>query len=130
MSKKIAIVLAALLFMATASQSLFSQEKKGIEGIWEGVLKVRGADVRIVFKVIKKKDEALAAVMDSPEQGALDIPLDTATFDNGTLLLELKAAVASYEGKMKEDGSVIEGAWKQGSLSLPLVLKRTEKAPE
>lgn len=130
MSKKMGIVLAALFFIATASLSLLSQEQKGIEGIWEGVLKIREADVRIVFKINKKTDGALTAVMDSPDQGAMDIPLDTVTFDNGSLRIELKAAQASYEGKMSEDGSEIEGAWKQGGVSLPLVLKRTDKAPE
>jgi len=130
MSKKMGIVLAALLCLAAASLSLLSQEKKGIEGTWEGVLNVEGTDLRVVFKINKEADGALTAVMDSPDQGAMDIPLDTVTFDDGTLRLEWEAAQASYEGKMNEDGSEIEGAWEQGGVSLPLVVKRADKAPE
>ena len=110
----------------------FGQEKptNTIEGTWLGALKVSGVELRIVFRISKKPDGTLSAVMDSPDQGAKDIPTSTVTLENGHLVIEVKVAGAVFEGNFKPDGKEIEGQWKQGGTALPLILKRTEKVEE
>ena len=63
-------VLMPLLLMAFAISS-FSQ--RSIEGNWLGTLNVGGGGLRIVFH-IAKNGSGYTSKMDSPDQGAKDIP--------------------------------------------------------
>jgi fermentation-respiration switch protein FrsA (DUF1100 family) len=110
----------------------FAQEKptKTIEGTWLGALKVSGFDLRIVFRISKKPDGTLSAVMDSPDQGAKDIATSSVILENDRLTIEVKVAGAVFEGNVKPDWNEIEGQWKQGGTTFPLILKRTEKVEE
>ncbi|MBE9541052.1 MAG: alpha/beta hydrolase, partial [Proteobacteria bacterium] len=101
-----------------------------IEGIWQGKLKVPGTELRIVFKISKNPDGTLTATLDSPDQGATDIPVEEVFFKDNTLRLEIKSAGGVFEGKVSEDFLVIEGEWKQSGQNLPLTLKRVDKAVE
>jgi pimeloyl-ACP methyl ester carboxylesterase len=103
---------------------------RGVVGIWQGSLHVSGIELRLVVKITQKPDKTLTATMDSIDQGAKDIPMDSVTLKGDALRLELKAIGGVYEGKLNKDGSEIEGTWSQGGGSLPLTLKRTDKAPE
>ena len=99
-----------------------------IEGTWWGSLNVRGGTLKLVLRVLKAPDGALTAKLDSPDQGALDLPVDTITLVEGTVRFEMKQFGATYEGTLSKDGAEISGKWTQGGTPLPLVLKRTEQA--
>jgi pimeloyl-ACP methyl ester carboxylesterase len=124
-AKSIVVVSILTILLQTVSQGA----EKSIEGIWMGVLKVSVAELRIVFKISKDKDGSLSAKMDSPDQGAENIPVSKVTFENGNLHLESEVIRGAYDGTLQSDDS-IEGTWKQSGLSFPLVLKRTEEAPK
>jgi len=100
-----------------------------LTGIWQGVLKVGGLELRLVIKVSKTPDDQYTATLDSPDQGAKDIPASLVAFKNGDVKIEIKAIFGVYEGKM-EDDNTITGEWKQGPTTLPLIMKRIDKAPE
>jgi pimeloyl-ACP methyl ester carboxylesterase len=68
--------------------------------------------------------------MDSIDQAVKDMPIDEIHFENGALRFVMKQIAGSYEGKLSEDGSKFDGQWKQGALSLPLALAKTEKPAE
>ncbi len=114
----------------TGSLQPHSALAENIEGIWQGVLIVSGAELRIVFNISKEPNGTLTVTMDSPEQGVKDIPVEKATFEDGNLRLEVKSVMGIFEGKVKEDSSTIEGVWKQAGLTMELVLKRIEKVHE
>lgn len=120
----VAMILIPVLYARTGGA-----ETQNIEGIWIGTLKVSMVEMRIVFKISKSQNGSLAATMDSPDQGAKNIPMDEVTFENNRLHLELKLVQGKYDGVMNEDGS-IDGTWQQSGLSVPLVLKRTDEAPK
>ncbi len=126
------VICSALLIVTGVSfaDSPLPQGKldEGVEGIWLGTLKVSGMDVRIVFKISKKEDGTLTATMDNYYQRMKDIPVNEVTYENGILCLEMKPVL--FEGKVKDDGLMIDGQWKQAGRSLPFVLERVEKAPE
>jgi fermentation-respiration switch protein FrsA (DUF1100 family) len=107
-----------------------SSGNQGIEGIWLGTLKVAGMELRVVFKVSKDTEGKLTATLDSPDQGAKDIPVEQVTFEKSRLRLDAKSINGVFEGDLKEDKSAIEGQWKQNGVSAPLVLQRTDKVPE
>ena len=129
MRKKGAVIIAALVTLLFSTIALpYSNE--AIEGIWQGTLKVSGMELRIVFKISQGPEDILTATMDSPDQGAKDIPIDEVIFENGNLRLEIKVAMGVFEGKLKDDNLSIEGEWKQSGQSFPLVLERVDEVVE
>ncbi len=128
------LICLALIMASNVSMIGFAQQQDtseiSIEGIWEGKLKVPGIELRIVFKISKNPDGTLTATLDSPDQGATDIPVEEVIFIDNTLRLEVKSAGGVFEGKVSEDFLVIEGEWKQSGQTLPLTLKRVDKAVE
>ena len=128
------LICLALIMASSVSIIGFAQEqdtsKISIEGIWQGSLKVPGMELRIVFNISKNQDGALTSTLDSPDQGVTGIPVEEVIFEDNTLRLEVKSAGAVFEGKVSEDFLVIEGEWKQSGQTLPLILKRVDKAVE
>ncbi|HEX7401745.1 MAG TPA: alpha/beta hydrolase [candidate division Zixibacteria bacterium] len=103
---------------------------QAILGTWEGTLEASGAKLKVVFNISKTPEGTFTATMDSPDQGAMGIPVDSVMFDYGHLVLDVKSVMGSFDGNLKQDKSEIEGTWKQGGMSLPLVLKRSEGVSE
>lgn len=93
-----------------------------ITGQWNGILKVQGTQLRIVFN-INKAENGYTATMDSPDQHAKGIPVSSVTFENSTLKLAAAALRMEYEGTLKPEG-IVEGTFKQAGMSIPLNLAR------
>ena len=116
--KKITITIAILLLLTT---SLFSQK---ISGTWQGALKVQGVELEIVFH-IEKKDSTYISLMDSPTQGAFDIPTTKTTFKNKQIEIVVANLGAFYQGKLHND--TIKGTFNQGGIPFPLILVKSKK---
>ena len=97
-----------------------------IAGTWVGTLDLGAAKLRLVFD-LTKKDGGLAGTLDSPDQGAFGLKIDEVTREKNAVKFTLKMIGGSYAGELAADGKEIKGTWKQGPLSLPLVLKPGEK---
>ena len=128
------LICLALIMASSVSMIEFAQQQDtseiSIEGIWQGELKVPGIELRIVFKISKNPDGTLTATLDSPDQGATDIPVEEVIFKDNTLRLEVKSAGGVFEGKVSEDFLVIEGEWKQSGGAFPLTVNRVDKVVE
>jgi pimeloyl-ACP methyl ester carboxylesterase len=122
------IIMGSAFFIVLAQQQDISEIS--IEGIWEGKLKVPGTELRIIFKISGNPDSTLNATLDSPDQGVTGIPVEEVIFKDNTLHLEVKSAGSIFEGRVSEDFLVIEGEWKQSGQTLPLTVKRVDKAVE
>src|SRR5438094_3311613 len=94
-------------------------------GTWEGTLDAGAAKLRLVLHIEGVKDGALVARLDSPDQGATDLPIDSLSVAGNTLHFEMKSLAAMYEGKLESDGAQLTGEFRQGSQALPLTFKRT-----
>ncbi len=129
MRKKSAVIIAALLTLLFSTIAL-PYGNEAVEGIWQGTLKGAAGELRIVFKLSQGPEGILTATMDSPDQGAKDIPIDEVIFENGNLRLEIKVAMGVFEGKLTHDNLSIEGEWKQGGQSFALVLERIDEVVE
>ena len=101
--------------------------KPDIPGIWEGTLKVGAIEIRLVFKV-EKKDDKLTSTMDSPDQGAKDLAVETTKFEGSIITFEMPKYKINYSGEMTADGKSIKGNLKQLGKDYPLDLKRVDKA--
>jgi hypothetical protein len=84
--------------------------------------------LRIVVRVGKDANGKLMAKMDSPDQGARGLPVDSITLDNASLSLEMKRIMGKYEGELNASGTEAVGTWTQLGKSYPLTLRKTEKA--
>ena len=109
----------ALFLTVLTSYSMCGQ---GITGQWNGVLKIQGIQLRVVFH-INKTDTGYASTMDSPDQGAKGLPVSTTSFENSKLKLESKISGFEYNGELKD--TIIIGTFSQNGMSLPLNLSKT-----
>jgi fermentation-respiration switch protein FrsA (DUF1100 family) len=109
-----------LLLACLASLSSWGQD---VVGEWNGVLKLQ-ADIqlRLVFHV-QKNESGYNATMDSPDQGAKDIPVTSVSYENSVLKLSIASANIEYEGVLGSDGN-ISGTFKQMGQAFPLNLSR------
>ena len=97
-----------------------------LDGAWLGTLHLGAMNLRLVLK-IKRAAAGWTATVDSPDQHASDIPVESVTFDGDTLTLALPKINGSYEGRL--DGERLVGTFKQNGVTLPLVLEKTAKPP-
>ena len=94
-----------------------------LTGTWEGPLTVSGQSIRIVFRI----EAGGVAVMDSPDQGGFDIPVDAPTVQNGLVRLVVPSIGGRFEGARSADGRTLTGSLHQGGVTLPLILTRTSE---
>jgi pimeloyl-ACP methyl ester carboxylesterase len=66
--------------------------------------------------------------MDSLDQNASDLQVDSIVFQNGTLHFEMKAIHAFYDGTLSKDDLEFVGTFTQGGNPLPLVLRKAGAA--
>ncbi|MBA2501573.1 MAG: alpha/beta fold hydrolase, partial [Pyrinomonadaceae bacterium] len=93
---------------------------------WQGELDA-GIKLRLVLKVAQAADGSLTSTLDSLDQAATNLPVDTITLDGARVRFEMKRLGAVYEGTLSADKNEIVGEWKQGATPLPLTFKRTAK---
>jgi len=100
---------------------------KNLEGAWEGALDLGAMKLRLALKVTKAADGALAAKLDSLDQGAKDLPVDVISLKDGAVHFEMKQLMVVFDGTLNKEGSEMAGQFKQGGGSAPLTLKRVDK---
>ena len=113
--KRITLILLTNIFCLT----IFGQD---ISGQWNGVLKVQGTQLRVVFN-ITKTENGINSTMDSPDQGAKGIPTTSTNFENSILKITIANAKIEYEGILGKDNNII-GTFKQGGQSFPMNLSK------
>lgn len=101
--------------------TLFGQD---IEGKWQGLLKVQGMELTIVFN-ISQEDDTLIATMDSPDQGAFGLAVQDISFQDNRLNIGMNMPPIQYEGTLKPSGE-IDGTFKQSGYDFPLILSQEE----
>src|SRR5260370_1623614 len=108
--------------------ALPADSSHSVIGTWEGTLDAGAAKLRLVLHIDGAKDGALVARLDSPDQGATDLPIDSLSVAVNTLHFEMKSLGAIYEGKLANDGDHLTGEFRQAGQALPLSFKRTGRA--
>ncbi len=92
------------------------------EETWEGLLDVGAAKLRLVLKLARSR-EGWVGHLDSLDQGAMNLPLDTVAREGSSLHFEMDAIGARYEGSFGEEGLV--GRWTQRGHTWSLAFRRT-----
>lgn len=113
------VVLSVLL----SGRVVSAAQPAGIAGAWEGRLVLGDSGLRLVFNLTADAKGSLTGKMDSPDQGAFGIALDSVTFEKDVLRCEIKRISSVYEGKLDAATRTIVGQWQQGGRSFALTLR-------
>jgi hypothetical protein len=113
--------LAAALFISSALSSA-AAPSQDLTGAWRGTLDAGGVKLRVVFNITEAEDGGWTATMDSLDQGARGIPVDSIAVESSAMNIEVKAVQGKYSGTLDEAGTALKGQWTQGPNSLPLNL--------
>ena len=108
------------IFLCLFLPSLVSAQ---IVGIWEGKLPVGKDSLRLVLAV-EQRGDSLYAEMDSPDQYAAGIEVNSISFQQDTLRLKSKEVSASFWGRYDREKDAIQGVFRQGGGKLPLTIRR------
>ena len=100
--------------------SIGSFNSQTITGTWHGLLDV-GQKLRLDIH-ITQETIGFSGKLDSPDQGAKDIPATKVEFSDGVLLFEVKNLGVSYSGTIKND--TVVGTFTQGGFTTKLMLSR------
>ena len=109
-----------VVFLLVISNLITAQS---VLGDWNGAIEVQGMQLRLVFHIMED-GENLKATLDSPDQGANGIPVEKVTFEEKELIIEMPNLGLNYTATLNEDGTEIEGTFKQGPMTLPLKMTR------
>lgn len=103
-----------------------SQAQNGIIGHWDGKLTFGSTTLKIVFHFSTDSTNTLTGTLDSPDQGAFGIKIDSIDTSGNKLTIIMKALAAKFNGDILPSGQIINGLFTQGTSSLPLELRKTE----
>jgi len=106
------------LILGLMVSNMYAQD---ITGQWNGVLKVQGIQLRLVFH-IEKSENGYTSTMDSPDQGVKGIPVTKTSFVNGKLTIAISNARIEYVGNLSDDKII--GTFMQAGQSFPMDLSR------
>jgi uncharacterized protein len=116
------------LFLSLSSAG-FSQnnELQKISGSWSGTLKFQGIELVLVFNFSVNDHDSLTVTIDSPDQGAKDIPTSSVVVTQDSMIVKSKTLKGSFRGAFSKDFSTATGVWKQSGMTLPTELKHSVK---
>ena len=92
--------------------SSINAQGKFLKGMWTGTLNISTLELRVVFNISREKGK-YKATMDSPDQGAKDVPVDEIIIEGKTATFKVNVANAKFVGEFNEDSTQIIGKWIQ-----------------
>jgi uncharacterized protein len=115
----LAMVSLAFLFQAI---SLAGQQRP-LQGTFTGTLEAGEAELHVVLHLSRNTQGVLNATLDSLDQAVFGIEASSVSLESGILKFEVRRLGIYFEGKVSGDQKTIDGEWRQGSASLPLVFQ-------
>lgn len=94
-----------------------------IAGDWHGTLEFSGMKLRLIFHV-EGSDGNYSGTMDSPDQGAKGIPVETITLEGQDVEIKLPKLGISFSGVLHDEAQEIKGTFSQGAANIPFTLQR------
>jgi pimeloyl-ACP methyl ester carboxylesterase len=115
------------------SISLFAQNEAEagkedmIPGTYVGKLTAPNGLITLVVNIMDAEG-TYTATLDSPDQGALSIPVDDVFLVGDSVYLRIRRISGGISGVFDEGYTKITGEFHQGNFSAPIVLERTEES--
>jgi hypothetical protein len=124
------VILSILLVAFGLTSSLSAQNfinRKTLPGSWLGKISTNGIDLRLVFNLKFNVKDSLSATLDSPDQGAKNIPLGGVALVDKKLTIKAPMLMGEYKGTITGD-STIDGTWTQRGATYTVNLKKLKTA--
>ena len=112
------------------SVNIFAQLEKKYDSIWEGTLDFGPQKLKVVLKIVQTSDGKKSAFLDSPDQGAVDIPASSVLITKDSLNFQINNIRASFMGAINQDGTVADGKFSQGMVNIDLKLNKVDKVAQ
>jgi hypothetical protein len=127
-SMKKTILFAVILL--TGTYVVNGQVSKSIEGIWLGTLKIQATELRLGITISAADDGTYRGVLNSIDQGGVEVPLDETRLTGDTL--EVKSAMLglNMKGAVYPEKGTWETVFQQGTYVSPLTMKRVDRLPD
>lgn len=106
--------------LAVAGATVASQAQD-VVGDWYGTLEIGPSKLILVLHVSRSGD-GFTTLMDSPDQGASDIPITATTFEEGELTIRDSKMGMTYTARLA--GDELNGTFSQRGISVPLTFTR------
>ena len=120
-AKLTTLLLTTLLLTTLLSGQNIS--KNILPGSWLGKLSVQGIELRLVYNFKLNEKDSLIATLDSPDQGAKNIPLGSVIMEDKKLTIKAPVLSGEYNGTITSD-TTIEGVWTQSGVNYTVNLKK------
>jgi len=115
------LLAAIMLTNSLSAQNMI--KKNTLPGAWFGRISADGDDLRIVFHLKLIEKDSLVAAIDSPDQGAKDIPVGLVILNEKKLVIQAPDIIGEYKGTITGDSTIV-GTWSQNGNDFPLNLKK------
>ena len=92
-----------------------SLKPSAVDGNWKGALSSGGQTLHVVFHFKTVKGGAVRCSMDSLDQNSMGIPCGDVRLDGEKVGIDAPAIHGTYDGKLRGDGTHIDGTWSQGT---------------
>lgn len=117
-----------LLLFSCLLTGLGLYAQSSLAGDWQGTLRLPAGSLRLVLHLQESASHQWTGTLDSPDQQAFGLPLDRISVSGDSLQLAASSLGLSYTGRQVVAGQ-LHGRFVQGSVSLPLDLKRVTRSP-
>lgn len=114
----------ALLLLCFLCQFFGVSAQHVMDGVWTGKLNLGPQTLTLVLHVTHEASGNAVCSLDSPDQGAMNIPVKSDYCSSDSISVSLEQLGLSYQGRLK--GDEIVGTFTQG-VAFPLALKRGEE---
>ena len=114
----------ALLLLCLLCPFFGVSAQHAMDGVWTGKLNVGPQTLTLVLHVTHEASGNAVCSLDSPDQGAMNIPVKSDYCSSDSISVSLEQLGLSYQGRLK--GDEIVGTFTQG-VAFPLTLKRGEE---
>jgi len=115
-----------IILMGISCAGMNAQEPDDqVAGSWLGTLDAGGVQLRIVFNLTVGEVGQYKATMDSPDQGAKDVPCGKVLQNGDSIRIEVPIAPGYYRGKITSSRT-ITGTWHQANRDFKLDLEKQD----
>jgi len=114
------VALSLILLVGEGSRAAAARDPAGS---WRASL--LGA-IRVGLRIERSADGTLRATLDSPDQGAMGMKLDSLVCTEDSVRFELRVSRATYAARLSSGGDSLTGIWRQGGMAVPLAFTRGE----
>jgi hypothetical protein len=96
---------------------------KELEGSWDGTIEAGEKQIRLIVKMANQPDGTAVGTVMSPDGSGVEIPIGI-TQKAAAVTIDVVSVGASFAAVLNADGTELTGTWTQGSMGVPLTLRR------